>query len=79
MPLIFSHDIPERPHLVQGSLGVLCVHYCPLNGTLSSTLCPLGFLQCCLYSFCLLFLTLSPAPEEERELGPVSIRTRCQG
>lgn len=64
---------------MQCPLSVLCVNYRPLDGTLSSSLCPLGFLQCCLYCFCLLFLTLSPAPEEERESEPASIRTRCQG
>lgn len=72
-------DVPGRPHLVQGLLCVLCVNHCPLDGTLSSTLCPLGLLQRCLYCLCLLFLTLSLAPGEERELGLASIRTRGQG
>lgn len=50
-----------------------------MDSTLSSTLCPLGLLQCRLYCLCLLFLTLSTAPGEEKESGPANIRTKCQG
>ena len=56
-----------------------CVSTTAPSGSLSSTLCPLGLLQCCLDCLCLLFLTLSPAPREERESEPASIRIRCQG
>lgn len=63
---------------MQGLFCVLCVGHCSPDGTLSSALCPLGLLQCCLYGLCLLFLTLSPVPEEKGRSGPAAIRTRCQ-
>lgn len=63
---------------MQGLFCVLCVSHCSSDGTLSSALCPLSLLQRYLYSLCLLFLTLSSAPEEKGRSGSASIRSRFQ-
>lgn len=78
MPIIPPHSYPQKPHLVQSLLCVLCVSHCPPDGSLGNTLCPLSLLQCCLHCLSLLFLALSPAPGEKRKEGWVAESGACR-